>query len=94
MTATVTPATQTSPDNDARAEMTLPIDRHDLRVLCAACREGPGQDPGVASANVNLATEKATVAFDPETSTVDQLRRRSRRRDMASAKMAAVAAPT
>ena len=73
MTATAAPATQTSPDNDARAEVTLPIDG----MTCASCvrrvERALTKVPGVASANVNLATEKATVAFDPVEVSVEQL---------------------
>ena len=46
MTATATPATQTSPDNDARVEVTLADRRHDLRLVRAARREGARQGAG------------------------------------------------
>src|SRR5215203_2101185 len=47
-------------------------------MTCASCvrrvEKALGNRPGVASANVILATEQATVAFDPSKTSLDQLR--------------------
>ncbi|MBA2247415.1 MAG: heavy metal translocating P-type ATPase, partial [Chloroflexia bacterium] len=47
-------------------------------MTCASCvgrvERALGKVPGVSSASVNLATERATVTFDPDTATVPQLR--------------------
>jgi Cu+-exporting ATPase len=47
-------------------------------MTCASCvrrvEKALGKTAGVASANVNLATEKATVTFDPVATNIDQLR--------------------
>src|SRR5215213_3598301 len=72
MTATLLPTVQSRPDK-ARTEVTLPVDG----MTCASCvrrvERALTKVPGVASANVSLATEKATVAFDPAEATVEQL---------------------
>jgi Cu+-exporting ATPase len=56
------------------AEAVLPIEG----MTCASCvrrvEKGLQQVPGVAAANVNLATERATVAYDPALADVGALR--------------------
>ena len=55
-------------------EVTLPING----MTCASCvrrvEKALGKATGVASANVNLATEKATVSYDPAVANLDTLR--------------------
>ena len=46
-------------------EVMLPIEGMTCASLRAPGREGAGEGPGRREANVNLATEKATVSFDP-----------------------------
>ena len=47
-------------------------------MTCASCvrrvEKALGKATGVASANVNLATEKATVSYDPAVANLDSLR--------------------
>jgi Cu+-exporting ATPase len=66
ITNTIEPATVT--------EVTLPING----MTCASCvrrvEKALGKTAGVASANVNLATEKATVSYDPAIADIDSLR--------------------
>ena len=62
------------------------IPPHELRTValpvrgmtCASCvghvERGLREAPGVAEVSVNLATERATVAFDPNLSSIDKLR--------------------
>jgi P-type Cu+ transporter len=61
-------------DAPAAAEVTLPING----MTCASCvrrvEKALGKTAGVASANVNLATEKATVSYDPSVASIDTLR--------------------
>ena len=63
VTATITPV----------QEVALPI----TGMTCASCvrrvEKALDKVPGVAAANVNLATERATISFDPEQASVDQL---------------------
>ena len=58
-------ATQTSPSPRAPEELTLPV----VGMTCASCvnriERFLNRADGVAGANVNLATERATVRFDP-----------------------------
>ena len=65
-TNTIEPATAT--------EVTLPING----MTCASCvrrvEKALGKTAGVASANVNLATEKATVSYDPAVADLNSLR--------------------
>ena len=55
-------------------EFELPI----KGMTCASCvrrvEKALDKVPGVSSANVNLATERATVSFDPEATNLDQLK--------------------
>jgi Cu+-exporting ATPase len=55
-------------------EVTFPV----TGMTCASCvrrvEKALTKVPGVAEASVNLATEKAKVAFDPSAVTSDQLR--------------------
>ncbi|HYP61382.1 MAG TPA: heavy metal-associated domain-containing protein, partial [Thermomicrobiales bacterium] len=55
-------------------EVTLPING----MTCASCvrrvEKALGKATGVASANVNLATERATVSYDPAVANLDTLR--------------------
>jgi Cu+-exporting ATPase len=55
-------------------EVVLPIEG----MTCASCvrrvEKALTKVPGVGAANVNLATEKATVSFDPNLADLDQLR--------------------
>src|SRR5215218_2832336 len=64
------PATTSTPTN----EVTLPIEG----MTCASCvrrvEKALTKVPGVGAANVNLATEKATVSFDPSIVDLGQLR--------------------
>jgi P-type Cu+ transporter len=58
--------TAPAPDQaDAPAELTLPV----VGMTCASCvnriERYLNRADGVTSANVNLATERATVRFDP-----------------------------
>ncbi|HET6318966.1 MAG TPA: cation transporter, partial [Chloroflexota bacterium] len=74
MTATRTAPT-TSPATGAQPEeLTLPI----TGMTCASCvrrvEKALGRVEGVAEANVNLATERARVAFDPARVTLDALK--------------------
>ena len=66
--------TTTTTKGAGTQEVALPV----TGMTCASCvrrvEKALGKVPGVASANVNLATEKATVSFDPEQATIDQLR--------------------
>lgn len=60
-------------DITAEREVGIPIEG----MTCAACvrhvERALGQVPGVRDATVNLATERATVAFDPAQASLDQL---------------------
>ena len=62
------------PTAAGNTELSLPI----TGMTCASCvrrvEKALARTPGVASASVNLATEKATVTFDPDTASPDQLR--------------------
>src|SRR5215217_925920 len=66
---TVIAESQTATD-----EVVLPIEG----MTCASCvrrvEKALTKVPGVGAANVNLATEKATVTFDPSVVELDQLR--------------------
>ncbi len=72
------PATPTAvappPAAATSGETTLPIEG----MTCASCvrsvERALTRVPGVSMANVNLATENATVAFDPAVVTIDDLR--------------------
>jgi Cu+-exporting ATPase len=59
---------------DTRQELTLPI----TGMTCASCvrrvEKALAKVPGVADASVNLATEKAKVAFDPAQASASDLR--------------------
>jgi Cu+-exporting ATPase len=63
---------------DAQATTTAQLALEGM--TCASCalriEKGLNKVPGVASASVNLATERATVEFDPATATVDDLLRK------------------
>ncbi len=50
---------------DERTTVEIPISGHDLRELRGAQREALRRLAGVSAADVNFATEKATVTFDP-----------------------------
>jgi len=70
------PTTMTAPaTNSTTSETQLPI----TGMTCASCvrrvEKALGKVVGVTEANVNLATEKATVAYDPALVTVDALTR-------------------
>src|SRR4029079_4946534 len=56
------------------AEITFPV----TGMTCASCvrrvEKALAKVPGVAEASVNLATEKAKVAYDPAAASPDQLR--------------------
>src|SRR5687768_3622053 len=71
MTDTMNPTTSTLVPVQ---EVALPI----TGMTCASCvrrvEKALAKAPGVTSANVNLATERATVSFDPEQASIDQLR--------------------
>src|SRR5215218_5831287 len=60
--------------NTATDEVVLPIEG----MTCASCvrrvEKALTKVPGVGAANVNLATEKATVTFDPGVVELDSLR--------------------
>src|SRR6476659_7770903 len=64
------PTTEPTPTS----EVLLPIEG----MTCASCvrrvEKALGKVPGVASAAVNLATEQATVQYDPATATLDAMR--------------------
>ena len=66
---------EVAPDSERPREVTLPISG----MTCASCvrrvENALAKAPGVVSANVNLATEKAAVVLDPKTGSVDDLRR-------------------
>src|SRR5688572_16711604 len=63
--ASAPPVTAPIVDEPASGEMTLPVEG----MTCASCvrriEKALGKVEGVSSANVNLATEKAHVTFDP-----------------------------
>ena len=72
--ATVTPASPVQAvDTETPGELTLPIEG----MTCASCvsrvEKALAGVPGVTLANVNLATENATVQFDPAVVTAEQL---------------------
>src|SRR5687767_9167346 len=72
--AEMEPTTMTAPATEKTAsEARLPI----TGMTCASCvrrvEKALGKVAGVSEANVNLATEKATVAYDPALVTVDAL---------------------
>ncbi len=66
------PAATGSPET---TEVTFPV----TGMTCASCvrriEKALTKVPGVARANVNLATEKATVSFDPAVASLDDLKR-------------------
>jgi Cu+-exporting ATPase len=72
--STLEPPRTGASDANGSAEITLPI----TGMTCASCvrrvEKALGKTPGVSTANVNLATEKATVAYDPDSATIDDLR--------------------
>src|SRR5687768_7222463 len=59
---------------ETKSELTLPI----TGMTCASCvrrvEKALAKVPGVAEASVNLATEKAKVAFDPAQASVGDLK--------------------
>src|SRR6476469_7384675 len=61
-------------DAETTTEVTFPV----TGMTCASCvrrvEKALGKAAGVASANVNLATEKATVSYDPAVANLDTLR--------------------
>src|SRR5215216_7784458 len=61
-------------DATAPAELSFPV----TGMTCASCvrrvEKALAKVPGVAEASVNLATEKARVAYDPTAASPDQLR--------------------
>ncbi|MBA3643843.1 MAG: copper ion binding protein, partial [Chloroflexia bacterium] len=69
-----TPAAVPPGASAIHGEATLPVDG----MTCASCvrrvERALTKVPGVTAANVNLATEKASVAFDPTTANLDSLR--------------------
>jgi copper ion binding protein len=66
---------QDGPPAAALAEVTFPV----TGMTCASCvrriEKALGKVEGVREASVNLATEKARVAYDPGRTTLDDLRR-------------------
>jgi Cu+-exporting ATPase len=72
-TATVSPD-ESRPPRGAPREVSLPI----TGMTCASCvrrvEKALAKVPGVAEASVNLATEKARVAYDPAVAGPDQLK--------------------
>jgi P-type Cu+ transporter len=60
--------------SDATSEVSFPVEG----MTCASCvrrvERALEKTPGVASASVNLATERATVHYDPASATLDTLR--------------------
>ncbi|MDQ3410531.1 MAG: heavy metal translocating P-type ATPase, partial [Chloroflexota bacterium] len=71
--APASPPAPTPPAPDPNGEVILPIDG----MTCASCvgrvERALAQVPGVTSANVNLATEKASVSYDPDVVDLSQL---------------------
>src|SRR5437763_1965711 len=67
------PTLQTAPDDNTTA-VTFPV----TGMTCASCvrriEKALGRVDGVSEANVNLATEKAHVVFDPTLASMDQMR--------------------
>src|SRR5258707_4285025 len=63
-----------SPSSSSTSEVMLPV----TGMTCASCvrrvEKALGKVVGVQAATVNLATEKATVMFDPEVATVERMR--------------------
>src|SRR5213595_1119359 len=72
--APVSPGTSPS-DRKATQEVTLPV----TGMTCASCvrriEKALGKVAGVTEASVNLATEKARVAFDPSGASLNDLTR-------------------
>ena len=71
--ATQTPTPHTHPSTEETREVTFPV----VGMTCASCvrriEKALGKVEGVADARVNLATEKATVRYDPSRADLDQL---------------------
>ncbi|HEX2723949.1 MAG TPA: heavy metal translocating P-type ATPase [Gemmatimonadaceae bacterium] len=69
----MTSATIDSIDHDSTERIDLPV----TGMTCAACaariERSLGKSKGVAEATVNLATERATVRFDPSVTDIDRL---------------------
>ncbi|MGB3327391.1 MAG: heavy metal translocating P-type ATPase, partial [Thermomicrobiales bacterium] len=69
-----TPVSASPPTGATTADVSLPI----TGMTCASCvrrvERALTKVDGVAEANVNLATEKATVSYDPATTDLQQLR--------------------
>jgi P-type Cu+ transporter len=72
---TLEPTQTETREANGSAEITLPI----TGMTCASCvrrvEKALGKTPGVSEANVNLATEKASVSYDPSQASVEDLRK-------------------
>ncbi|HEX8968750.1 MAG TPA: heavy metal translocating P-type ATPase [Chloroflexota bacterium] len=74
ITSTPTTSTTPAPTQPSTDELTFPV----TGMTCASCvrriEKALTRVQGVSEANVNLATEKARVVFDPELVSLDQMR--------------------